>query len=218
MVGENNKPFKNRQEAGKALAKYLTKYVADDAIVLALPRGGVFVGANVAKLLRIPLDVIIARKIGLPSNREFGIGAISEENVQLFDDRFIDVRSLDQTLLKTVLKEEQKELQRRIALYRHNKPLPDIENKTVILVDDGVATGVTAKAAIQTLKKLHPKKIIFASPVCAKETAQELRSLVDDVVCLLTPPYLQAIGLWYQNFEEVTDEKVKEALIYVHDT
>ena len=211
------KLFKDRHQAGLELAKRLTRYAGDDPVVLALPRGGLSIGLEVAKALQSPLDVVIARKIGLPHNKEFGIGAISEGNIRILDERIINLIGINQNMLKDILEEEQAELQRRIEVYRNNKPLPDVRNKTVILVDDGLATGVTAKAAIEAIRKLHPKRIVFAAPICAYDTAQQLRSLVDDVVCLATPYDLMAIGYWYQNFEQVTDEEVLDLLKYARE-
>lgn len=206
------KLYKDREHAGQELAKHLINYASDDTVILALPRGGVTIGYELAKKLHSPLDVIVSRKIGLPQNPEFGIGAIGEENTRVLDNRIIELIGLPEDVLESIIQKEQTELKRRINLYRKNKPLPNLKNKTVILVDDGLATGVTAKAAIQAIKKLNPKKIIFASPVCAYDTAQEFRSLVDEVICLATPLDLKAIGLWYQNFDQVSDEEVLEML------
>jgi putative phosphoribosyl transferase len=209
---KNTRLFIDRHHAGLELAKRLAKYAAENPVILALPRGGVVIGYEIAKAFHSPLDVIIARKIGLPHNKEFGIGAIGEEGVRILDNRVIDIIGLPMDTVENIINEEMNELKRRIHLYRKNRPLPDLKNKTVILVDDGLATGVTAKAAIQAIKKLHPKKIIFASPICSYESAQDLRSFVNDIVCLATPLDLMAIGLWYQNFDQVTDEEVIDLL------
>lgn len=206
------KLYSDRHHAGKELAKSLKEYAHGDAIVLALPRGGVNIGYELAKALHIPLDVIVARKIGLPENPEFGIGAIGENGARVLDTRVIRLIGIPDDVLKNIIMKEQTELKRRVRLYRKNKPLPNLKNKTVILVDDGLATGVTAKAAIEAIKKQQPKKIIFASPICAYDTAQEFRSLVDEVICLATPLDLMSIGLWYRNFDQVSDEEVLQLL------
>src|SRR5258706_9451703 len=178
--------YQNRHHAGKLLAHELLHFKSEEPIVLALPRGGVAIGYEVAKALEAPLTTVVARKIGLPGNREFGIGAISENGAYILDQEVINRIGLPMEVLKNVIEEEKKELKRRVTVYRENKPLPDLQNKTVILVDDGLATGVTAKAAIAAVKKLQPKKIIFASAVCAYDTAVTLRQMVDEVVCLTT--------------------------------
>jgi putative phosphoribosyl transferase len=211
-VDRDTKLFNDRHHGGRELAKLLAKYAEEEPIVLALPRGGVVVGYEVAKALRAPLEVFIVRKIAPPYNKEFGIGAIGEEGPPLLDSRVIDLIGLSKETLETIIKEEQKELKRRIKVYRNNKPLSDVRNKIVIIVDDGLATGVTAKVAIQAVKKREPKKIIFASPVCAYETVQDLLLQVDDVSSITTPFALRAIGEWYQHFDQITDEEVIDLL------
>lgn len=208
----NAKLFKDRKYAGIELAKVITKFAGDKPVILALPRGGVIIGYEIAKALNSSLDVIVARKIGLPHNKEFGIGAIAEDDVRLLDKQVIDRIGIPNHLLEEIIAEEKKELDRRIQLYRKNKPLPNLKNKTAIIVDDGLATGLTAKAAIAVIKKQKPKRLIFACPVCAYDAAQDIRFLVNEVVCLATPLNLVAIGRWYNRFEQVSDKRVLELL------
>lgn len=200
--------FENRSSAGKKLAEKLKKYQNKNVIVLALPRGGVPVGYEIAKLLASPFDIIVSRKIGAPQNPELGIGAISENNVSLINKRIVSLLNISQNQIENTIKKEKKELARRIRLYRNKRNLPDLSGKTVILVDDGLATGVTAQAAIRSIKKLKPEKIIFAAPVCAHESVKQLKLDVNDIVCLYTPSVLQAIGIYYKNFQQVTDQEV----------
>lgn len=204
--------FQNRTSAGKQLAKQLSRYANENPVILALPRGGVPVGYEIANLLQAPLDIIVTRKIGLPYQREFGIGAIAEGNIHVFDHKILAMLGLSSQDLDDEIHKETTELERRVKTYRGKIKPPHIKNRTVMLVDDGLATGVTARAAIKAVKKLKPKKIIFASPVCAFTSLQEIRSLVDDVICLATPLDLMAIGLWYKQFDQTTDKEVLELL------
>lgn len=194
------------------LGESLKKFKKESPIILAIPRGGVVVGYEVSRILNAPLDVIIARKVGVPFQPELGMGAVAEGGVEILDKDLIRSMSIPKKLVDEVIDREKKEIERRKSLYRNNKPIIDIENRVVILVDDGMATGVSAKAAVKSLKKLKPKKIIFASPVCAKDSVGEMKNLVDVLCCLLTPSEFSSVGLWYQNFEQVTDEEVKELL------
>ncbi|MBI2599902.1 phosphoribosyltransferase [Candidatus Daviesbacteria bacterium] len=199
--------FESRQEAGKKLATKLIKFREDNPFVLALPRGGVPIGFEVADVLHAPLDVIIVRKIGLSSNPEFGIGAIAEGGVKVLDQTSIEVLGIDETELEDTIKLEEEELSKRVKTYHGNDKLPNLTGKTAILVDDGMATGITAKAAIEAVRKLNPKKIILASPVCAIDTAESLKSKIDEVICLATPFEFMAVGSWYKNFEQLSDEE-----------
>lgn len=204
--------FQDRKEAGRRLGKILKKYKFESPIILAIPRGGVVVGFEVAKLLKAPLDVIIARKVGVPTQPELGMGAVAEGGVKILDKDLIEQIRIPRGSVNEVIAKERAEIKRRRSLYRGNKPITNIENRVVILVDDGLATGVSARAAIESIKKLRPKKIIFAAPVCAKESEQNLRHLVDELFCILIPPGFDSVGRWYQNFDQVTDEEVKELL------
>lgn len=204
--------FKDRQDGGKKLAKSLLGYKNKESIVIALPRGGVIVGHEVAKILNAPFDVIVSRKIGAPNNPEFGIGAISEGNTIVLNSDSIKLLKISKEVLDQIIDKKKEEVGRRIHLFRGNRPIIPIYHKTVILVDDGLATGVTAEAAIKSIKKLKPKEIIFASPVCSYETSKVLAEQVDSVVCEITPRNLTAIGNYYRNFQQVSDKEVLETI------
>jgi putative phosphoribosyl transferase len=204
--------FENRHEAGKLLASEIIRYKESQPIILALPRGGVEVGFEVAKILQAPLDVLVTRKIGSLNDPEFGIGAISEGNEQILNESTVNFLRIPKKDLEQAIEKEQKELNRRVAIYREGRPIPSLENRTVILVDDGVATGVTARAAIASIRKQKPKQVILASPVCAYNAVREFQHLADRVICLTTPADFSAVGIWYRSFEQVTDEKVVKLL------
>ncbi len=200
--------FEDRVEAGKQLAQRLKKYENDSPLIVALPRGGVAVGFPIAKELHAPLEVEIVRKLGAPQNLELGIGAIAEDGVVYLDQEMLEYFQISNSTLHLIQEREMAELDRRRQLYRNGKPIGLLTNRTVILVDDGLATGVTARAAILSLKKHHPKKIIFAVPVCAQETAMHIRSMVDSITCLEHPEKFEAIGKYYADFKQVSDEEV----------
>lgn len=200
--------FENRQEAGKKLASELLKYRKENPYVLAIPRGGVPIGYEIAQVLQAPFDVIVVRKIGLSGNPEFGIGAIAEGGVKELDATTIEALGIDEMEIKNAIELEEKELERRVNIYRGDKHLPDLTGRVVILVDDGMATGVSARAAIKAVGKFHPKKIIFATPVCHKDTAESLRSKTVNVFCLAEPLEFMSVGAWYRNFEQVSDEEI----------
>lgn len=204
--------FKNRSEAGILLSKKLTKFRGNKTIVLGIPRGGVVLGFEIAKKLKIPLNIIMVRKISHPLHPEFGLGAIAEGNVKVFDEGTMRRLGIGKKDLEGVLKEEKKELSRRIKAYRKLKPYPKLKGMNVILVDDGLATGVTAKAAIKAIRKDGPSKIIFATPICAEEVCREIEALVDNFLCLNRAEDLSAISLWYEEFYPVEDEEVIELL------
>lgn len=212
MEDQSFEVFRDRKEAGRRLGKSLKKYQSENPIVLVIPRGGVVVGREVSKILKAPLDVIIARKVGVPSQPELGMGAVAEGGIEILDKDMIKSLQIPRSLMNEVIAKEKSEIERRKSLYRENKPIINLKNRVVILVDDGLATGVSAEAAVKSLKKLNPKKIIFAAPVCAKESVKNMRDLADEVCCLLTPSGFSAVGNWYQNFDQVTDEEVKEIL------
>lgn len=204
--------FEDRVEAGKLLGERLAKYENEAPLVIALPRGGVVVGSPIAKALHSPLEVVIARKLGAPQNLELGIGAVAEDGIVYLDHDMLDYFEISGSTLRLIEERELLEVERRKQIYRNGKPLPLLTNRTVILVDDGLATGVTARAAILSLKKHHPKKIIFALPVCSKETAGEIRSMVDTSICLEKPERMDAIGRYYEDFAQVSDEEVLSLL------
>ena len=176
--------------------------------VLALARGGVPIGFEISTVLNCPLDVLAVRKVGIVGDPEFGIGAISEGGVRVLDHATIEIMEIDQKDLNSTIELQELELQKMIKLYRDGKPLPDLTGKTSVIVDDGMATGISARAAIEAVKKLNPNKIIIATPVCPLDTRRSLQVLVDNVICLASPYQFSAVGVWYKNFEQVSDEEV----------
>ena len=201
--------FKDRTDAGRQLAEKLLEYKKDNPIVFALPRGGVPVGYEGAKALGASLDTIVARNIGAPSNPEFGVGAIAPGDVLVLDVKTMRSLGLEQEDLQDIVRKETEELERRIIQYRSGEWKKDVLFDTVIVVDDGLATGVTARAALQSARIIYkPKKLIFASPVCARDSLESLKSLADGIVCVSEPENLMAIGEWYQNFPQTSDEEV----------
>jgi putative phosphoribosyl transferase len=210
--------FKNREEAGKELAEKLLQYERKSPLVVALPRGGVVVGYHIAQALKAPLEVVIVRKIGAPQNPELGVGAIAEDKVKYIDTAILDRHQISLNDLQFTEEQEKQELARRKQLYRKGRNLPLFTNKTIILVDDGLATGVSARAALLALKKHHPKQIIFAVPVCSSETAFIIRTLINGVICLQSPEYLETIGQFYEDFNQVTDEEVLRLLGKANET
>lgn len=208
--------FWDRQEAGKVLVKQLRNY-KKNSLVLALPRGGVIVGYEVAKQLGVLLDVVVVRKLGIPWRKELGLGAIAEGDTLYVDQAAVEQLDIGEHILAAVKKEENKELQRRIRVYRDGHHLPSLSGKTVIIVDDGVATGGTMLAAIQAVKKQQPKYLVVAVPVCAKDTAEVIREKVDHLICIDEAQDMDAIGRYYQDFHQVTDEEVVELLHKNHE-
>ncbi len=204
--------FKDRAEAGRRLADRLQEFRDENPIVLALPRGGVPVGYEVARALGAPLDVMIARKLGAPGHPELGIGAIAPGGVRVLNEEAIHMLGIREAEIDAIAAQEERELERRLRRFRGERPAPEIRGRTIILVDDGLATGVTAKAALRAIRKEGPRRIIFAVPVCASDTARALADEVDELLCLEAPPYFGAVGLWYQDFEQTSDEEVLELL------
>ena len=205
--------FANRREAGRILASLLMKYAdRDDVLVLALPRGGVPVGFEVAQALRAPLDVFIVRKLGVPGHDELAMGAIATGGVRVLNDDVVMSLELEPEVIDTVAAREEKELARRERLYRGARPAPDVHGRTVILVDDGLATGSTMRAAVAALRKQRPARIVVAVPVAAPETCEEFKTEVDEVVCAATPRMFNGVGRWYEDFSQTTDEEVHELL------
>jgi putative phosphoribosyl transferase len=205
--------FRNRTEAGKLLAGQLTDYANhSDVLVLGLPRGGVPVAYEVAKELDAPLDVCLVRKLGVPGHKELAMGAIAAGGVRVINENVIDWLRISPETINEVAAMEIRELDRRSHIYRGNRPLPKVKNHTIILVDDGIATGATIRAAISTLKKQKPRKLVVAVPVAGLSTCEELEAEVDEVVCILKPEDLYAIGLWYEDFQQTTDAEVCELL------
>src|SRR6195256_4817063 len=194
-----NKPFRDRREAGHLLAEKLSVYAnRPDVIVLALPRGGVPVAYEVARALNAPLDVFLVRKLGVPGHEEFALGAIATGGVRVLNEDVVRGLRIPPDVIDAIAAKEQRELERREHLYRGDRPPPDVRGRTVILVDDGLATGSTMLAAVKALQTQRPARIVVAVPTASAETCEELRSEADEVVCATTPEPFRAVGLWYE--------------------
>ena len=207
-------PFRDRFEAGRLLGPAVNERLRgrSDIVVLALPRGGVPVGYEVARALGAPLDVFIVRKLGVPGHEELAMGAIASGGVRVLKDDVLRHIPVPKQTIEAVAAREQMELVRRERSYRGSKPPLDVSGKTVVVVDDGLATGSTMRAAVRALRAMNAATIIVAVPVAAQETCEEFRAEVDDIVCLRTPEPFQAVGLWYEDFTQTTDEEVHELL------
>lgn len=201
--------FQDRTQAGRMLASELKAYAGQpDAIVLGAPRGGVPVAFEVAAELKLPLDVFVLRKLGVPGQEELAFGAIAEGGVRVLDREIVDTLHLSSGQIETVAQQEQKELDRRLLIYRGKRPPLDVRGRTVILVDDGIATGSSARAAITALRQMAPAKIVLAVPVAPPSASARLRALVDELVALHTPESFFAIGQFYEDFSPVSDHVV----------
>lgn len=208
------RPFADREEAGKLLGAEVLRRIGKraDAIVLALPRGGVPVGYEVARALEAPLDVFIVRKLGVPGQEELAMGAIASGGVRVLNDDVLRYVPTSRSMIDLVAEREGRELERREKSYRGNRPPLNVEGRTVIVVDDGLATGSTMRAAVRALQKMKPREIVVAVPVAAPSTCAELGAEVDEMICLRTPEPFQAVGLWYDDFSQTTDAEVHELL------
>ena len=206
--------FHDRTEAGRSLAERLAPEYAkrNDLIVLALPRGGVPVAYEVARALGAPLDVFLVRKLGLPGHEELAMGAIASGGVRVLNADVVRTLNVPEEVIDRVARRELAELARRERAYRDDHPPPDVRGKTAILIDDGLATGATMRAAAEALRQLEPARVIVAVPVAAPETCDEFREHVDEIVCLLTPDPFHAVGVWYEDFRQTSDEEVRELL------
>ena len=204
--------FLDRKDAGKKLAQKLKEFKIKNPYVFGMARGGVPVASEVAKELKAPLDVVVVRKIGFPLNPEFGIGAIAQGGVKVYNQEIIDNYQVSPKAIKEITENETKELDRRLSLYRDSKSLPKLKNKTAILVDDGLATGISAIAAVKFLKTLKPEVIILAIPVGAPNSVELLESKTDKVICLLKPFEFSSVGQWYKFFDQTTDQEVVDIL------
>jgi predicted phosphoribosyltransferase len=205
--------FRDRSHAGRVLAGELARYAGrPDVVVLALPRGGVPVGYEVAQALGAPLDVFLVRKLGVPGHEELAMGAIAAGGVLVVNDEVTSRLAIPRAVLEEVAAEEQRELDRRVEAYRDGRPALDLRGKTAILVDDGLATGSTMRAAVAAVRRLEPARVVVAVPVGAEQTCGEFRSEADDVVCAETPEPFFAVGSWYQDFAQTTDAEVRALL------
>jgi len=203
-------PFRDRADAGRRLARKLAAYAGKPAvIVLALPRGGVPVGYEVARALGAPLDVFVVRKLGVPGHEELAMGAIASGNVRVLNDDVVRALRIPPDVIARVTADEQLELERREQLYRDRRPAADVRGRTAILVDDGLATGASMSAAVAALRQLRPRRIVVAVPVAAASACEAFRRLVDEVVCAMTPESFQAVGVWYNDFSQTTDDEVR---------
>src|SRR5882724_3681380 len=205
--------YRDRSEAGKHLAARLAKYAnRDDVLVLALPRGGVPVGFEVAKQLHVPLDIFLVRKLGLPGHEELAMGAISTGGVRVLNEDVVDYLQIPEGVIDAIAAIELRELERRERAYRGDRPEPDVQGKTIILVDDGLATGSTMRAAAVALRQQNPARIVIAVPVSARQTCDEYRMGVDEIVCVNMPEPFHGVGLWYNDFSQTSDDEVRELL------
>src|ERR671923_1272113 len=205
--------FRNRTEAGRQLAAKLMAYAdRPDVLVLALPRGGVPVAFEVAKILDAPLDVFLVRKLGVPGHEELAMGAIASGGVRVLNQEVVEMLHIPEGVIARVADEEQRELERRERAYRGDRPVPSVRGRTVILVDDGLATGSSMRAAAAALRQREPVRIVVAVPTAAPETCNEFRTEVDEIVCAITPEPFYAVGLWYEDFAPTTDEEVRRLL------
>ena len=205
--------FRDRRDAGRQLAALLARYAGrSDTLVLALPRGGVPVGYEIARSIAAPLELFLVRKLGLPGHEEFAMGAIASGDVRYINQNVIGQLHIPREVVNAVSRKEQEELRRREQLYRgHRRPV-EVSGKTVILVDDGLATGASMRAAITALKQHKPGRIVVAVPAAAPDICREVGEQVDEIICAVTPDPFYAVGLWYRQFSQTTDEEVRDLL------
>ena len=209
----NGSRFHNRREAGRLLAAKLAAYAKrPDVIVLALPRGGVPVAYEVAQALEAPLDVFLVRKLGVPDHEEYALGAIATGGVRVINQDLVRALRIPPATIEAIAAREQQELERRERAYRGDRPPPDVRGRTAILVDDGLATGATMHAAVRALKQQGAGRVVVAVPIAPPETCDQLREVVDDIVCAVTPEPFHAVGLWYEDFSQTTDDEVRDLL------
>jgi len=208
-----NLPFRDRADAGQLLSHKLKAYTNRlDVLILALPRGGVPVAREIARSLHAPLDVFLVRKLGAPGQEELAMGAIASGGVRVLNDEVVQALRIPPHVIELVTARELRELSRRERLYRDGRPAPDAAGKAVILVDDGLATGSTMRAAIAALRQTKPKRIVVAVPVAAARTCEELAEEVDELVCYHTPDPFYSVGFWYEDFSQTGDEEIREML------
>lgn len=205
--------YLNRYEAGKMLAEQLKGYAKQkNMLVLALPRGGVPVAYEIAKALSLPLDVFIVRKLGVPGHEELAMGALASGNVTVFNEDVINSLQISKERIQEVIEAEGQELRRRELAYRGDAPFPSLTGKTILLVDDGIATGATMRAALKALRQSHPASIVIAVPVAEISTCKKMATIADKIVCPLQPVYFNAVGAWYEDFAQTEDKEVYSLL------
>lgn len=205
--------FRDRSHAGRILGDALARTIeGEDVLVLGLPRGGIPVASEVAHRLKAQLDVFLVRKLGMPGHEELAMGAIATGGVRVVNEEVVHGLGVPQDVVDAVAQTEAIELKRREEAYRGRRPVPRIEGRTVVLVDDGFATGSTMRAAARALRRMNPSRLVLAAPVGAPDTCDSLRAEADDVVCLVAPEGFRAVGLWYEDFEQTTDDEVRALL------
>lgn len=208
-----NRPFMDRYEAGRVLAERLKDYGGrSDVVVLGLPRGGVPVAFEVASALEVPFDIFLVRKLGVPGQEELAMGAIASGGVVVVNDEVVDALGIPWATVEAEIARERTELARRELLYRRNRAPLDVAGRVVILVDDGLATGSTMRAAVRALRRKRPASIVVAVPTAAPSTCEEFQTIADACICTITPEPFRAVGLWYQDFEQISDQEVCDLL------
>ncbi|HEY0317297.1 MAG TPA: phosphoribosyltransferase family protein [Solirubrobacterales bacterium] len=208
QMQDPGEPFADRRDAGRQLAERLRHLAAEKPVVVALPRGGVPVAKEIADALDAPLEILAVRKLGAPFNPEYGIGAVAEDGTYVVDPDAVAVLRVSQDELDAIVAEEVRELARQVRAFRGDRAPLDLEGRTVIVVDDGVATGLTDTAALRAVRRRRPGRVVLAVPVCAADTLERLRAEADDVVCLRAPQLLRSVSQWYRDFSQVSDEEV----------
>ena len=212
-MNDDSQAFIDRPHAGRVLASRLTKYAGrDDVVVLALPRGGVPVAYEVASALGAPMDVFLVRKLGTPGHRELAMGAIASGGVRVVNEDVVQWYGISASAIDRIAREEQEELERRERAYREDRPVSDLTDKIVIVIDDGLATGSTMRAAAQAVRARRPARTVIAVPVGAPQTCADLSAVADEVICARMPEPFSAVGQWYVNFDQTSDEEVRELL------
>lgn len=213
QIGVRQSRFRDRSDAGRRLATALASYAArEDVLVLALPRGGVPVAYEVAQALGAPLDVFLVRKLGVPGHEELAIGALASGGVRILNEDIVSALGLDEETIDRIAAREEQVLQQREKLYRGTRPPPQVQARVLILIDDGLATGATMRAAIAALKRQSPARLVVAVPVAPIDTCETIREEIDELVCLMTPVFFHGVSAWYDDFSQTTDEEVRSLL------